>query len=96
MGSILLSQNHALGVKVGLHDAVFYGFPCKLRPKPKIAFSQLYCSERGSRPLDYVHNVILERKTVNYSYNIITNLQSMLKKIVMPTRKQCRKQGMFY
>ena len=35
MGSILLSQNRALGVKVGLHDAVFYGFPCKLRPKPK-------------------------------------------------------------
>ena len=27
-----------IGVKVGqLHDAVFYGFPYKLRPKPKIA-----------------------------------------------------------
>ena len=31
------TQNSALGVKVGLSDAVFYGFPCKLRPKPKIA-----------------------------------------------------------
>ena len=37
MCSRLLSQNSALGVKVGLRDAVFYGFPCKLRPKPKIA-----------------------------------------------------------
>ena len=26
-----------IGVKVRLHDAVFYGFPYKLRPKPKIA-----------------------------------------------------------
>ena len=36
-------------------------------------FSELYCSERGSscRLLDYVHNVILEHKTVNY---IVTNL----------------------
>ena len=32
----LLSQNSALGVKVGLRDVVFYGFPYKLRPKPKI------------------------------------------------------------
>ena len=28
---------HAVGVKVGLRYAVFYGFPYKLRPKPKIA-----------------------------------------------------------
>ena len=44
-------------------------------------FSELYCSEKGSRSLDYVHNVILECKTVNYSYyikNITTNLQSIL------------------
>ena len=27
-----------IGVKVRLHDAVFYGFPYKLRPKPKIAW----------------------------------------------------------
>ena len=42
-----------------------------------------FWSEKGSRPLDYVHNVILECKTVHYSYcikNIIKNLQSMLKK----------------
>ena len=32
-----LSLNRALGVKVGLRAAVFYGFPYKLRPKPKIA-----------------------------------------------------------
>ena len=31
------SLNCALGVKVGLRAAVFYGFPYKLRPKPKIA-----------------------------------------------------------
>ena len=46
-------------------------------------FSELYCSENGSRPLDYVHIVILECKTIHYNYyieNIITNLQSMLKK----------------
>ena len=54
---------------------------------------ELYCSEKGRRALYYVHNVIVERKTVNYSYcivNIITNLQSMLKKkkIEMHTCKQ--------
>ena len=32
-----VSLNSALGVKVGLRAAVFYGFPYKLRPKPKIA-----------------------------------------------------------
>ena len=40
-------------------------------------FAELYCSEKGSRVCT------IERKTVNYSYyivNIITNLQSMLKK----------------
>ena len=37
-------------------------------------------SGKGSRALDYVHNVILERKTVHYSYYIITNLQSTMKK----------------
>ena len=36
-------------------------------------------SGKGSRTLDYVHNVILERKTVHYSYYIITDLQSTLK-----------------
>ena len=46
MGSITifsgdLSLNGALGVKVGLRDAVFYEFPYKLRPKPKIAFISL-------------------------------------------------------
>ena len=35
---------------------------------------------KGSRALDYVQNVILERKTVPYSYYIITDLQSMRKK----------------
>ena len=42
-------------------------------------FSELYCSEKGSRPLYYVHNVILECKTVHYSYyieNIIINLRA--------------------
>ena len=43
-------------------------------------FSELYCSEKGGRALDYVHNVILDSKTVHYSSyyieNIITNLQS--------------------
>ena len=34
MGSGLPS-NSALGVKVGLRDAVFYGFPYKRRLKPK-------------------------------------------------------------
>jgi len=33
-----LSLNCVLGVKVGMRAAVFYGFPYKLRPKPKIAF----------------------------------------------------------
>ena len=32
-----LRPSCALGVKVGLRAAVFYGFPYKLRPKPKIA-----------------------------------------------------------
>ena len=32
-----LVHSLVVGVKVGLHDAVFYGFPYKLRPKPKIA-----------------------------------------------------------
>ena len=36
-GTSDLSLNSALGVKVGLRDAVFYGFPYTLRPKPKIA-----------------------------------------------------------
>ena len=33
-----LSLNCVPGVKVGLRVAVFYGFPYKLRPKPKIAY----------------------------------------------------------
>ena len=37
--SDLLSLNSALGVKVGLRAAVFYGFPYKLRPKTKIALT---------------------------------------------------------
>ena len=41
LGSRLPSQNRALGVKVRLRDAVFYGFPYKLRPKLKIAFISL-------------------------------------------------------
>ena len=36
----LLSLNSALGVKVGFRAAVFYGFPYKLRPKPKITISK--------------------------------------------------------
>ena len=34
-----LSLNCVLGVKVGMRAAVFYGFPYKLRPKPKIALA---------------------------------------------------------
>ena len=33
-----LSRRRMIGVKVGLHDAAFYGFPYKLRPKPKIGW----------------------------------------------------------
>ena len=29
------SRRQVIGVKVGLHNAVFYGFPYKLRPKPR-------------------------------------------------------------
>ena len=39
-GLRLLSLNSALGVKVGFRAAVFYGFPYKLRPKPRIATGQ--------------------------------------------------------
>ena len=35
-----LSLNSALGVKVGLRAELFYGFPYKLHPKPKIAKSE--------------------------------------------------------
>ena len=44
------------------------------------SFPSFTGSGKGSRALDYVHNVILERKTVHYSYYIITDLQSTLKK----------------
>ena len=41
-----LSLNCALGVKVDLRAAVFYGFLYKLRPKPKIAFAR--CAQLNS------------------------------------------------
>ena len=41
-----------IGVKVGLHDAVFYGFPYKLRPNRK---SRLTCSHQNFKPSRIAH-----------------------------------------
>jgi len=46
-----LSLTCVLGVKVGLRAAVFYGFPYKLRPKPKIAVLCLPTEPRGPNPI---------------------------------------------
>ena len=43
--SRLISLNSTLGVKVRFRAAVFYGFPYKPRPKPKIALCR--CQKGG-------------------------------------------------
>ena len=77
----LLSLNCALGVKVGLRAAVFYGFPYKLRPKPKIAAG----SEQANGAMDsskvswlYLHEITtIITRINNYSTGQFVMLQAM-------------------
>ena len=51
------SRRQVIGVKLGLHDAVFYAFPYKLHPKPKVHCLVL-ASFPGSLVSEWILNIV--------------------------------------
>ena len=58
-----------IGVEVGLHDMVFYGFPYKLHPKPKIAPAGNFAS-LASRPMTVVFGLGMRLNLCAHAYKI--------------------------